>query len=192
MGRRVRNVRGRAIAAVVLGFALPHTLSSPANAQDLNTVPGLQERLDHERSVVDQLLTAGECPRACLALEAMRQAADRICKLDAGRSGTDARRELEKGADRVKLACPDCEEAQEILHVRKGTPTARANTACAAEPIAGQGHASGTDPAPKNPPPKGGCAACGVGAGPPRDNRTPHLGFTLLAIACSGLRRCRR
>ncbi len=190
-----RHVSTYAISRTLTGLAVALTVaavtgfSSWVHAQDLNTVPGLQERLDHERSVVEQLLNEGECPRACLALEAMRQAADRLCKLDAGRPGKDARDKLEKTAGTVKRACPDCEEAQEILHVRKGAPSARANVACAAAPPA-----SGSEGAPKKKPPKvreGGCAACSVGAMPLGDNGTAHVGLSLLAIACIGRRRRR-
>ncbi len=79
--RTHRRVSRSAITRILTGLSVAVAVagvtgsSSWVHAQDLNTVPGLQERLDHERSVVEQLLNEGECPRACLALEAMRQAA---------------------------------------------------------------------------------------------------------------------
>lgn len=121
-------------------------LSGSAAAQDLTSVAGLEERLAHEASVVDQLLDASECPRACLALEAMRQAADRLCSLDPAAPGARARVETEAKARTVAAACPDCHEAKAILD---GGPAGKDSVACAT--------ASGppaTD--------KGGCAGCAV------------------------------
>ena len=149
-------------------------VGSSAAAQDLTTVDGLEERLAHEASVVDQLLDASECPRACLALEAMRQAADRLCSLDPAAPGKRARAETEAKARTVVAACPDCGEAVALLD---GGPAGKDSVACA-------------DPARPPPTDKGGCAGCAVRADH-GDGGSAGLAWLAALAFALGLRRAR-
>jgi hypothetical protein len=163
-------------AQALLAMGLP----TVASAQDLDSVPGLQERVAHERSVVHQLLEAGECPRSCLALEAMRQAADRICRMDSGDPGKVGRSNLEQTADIVLAQCPSCEDAREIADPSlAGGVANQPSVAC-----------STYAPAPvKVPESGGGCASCGIIDRTSNGEYAAVGSMSVLALALSRRRR---
>lgn len=166
-------------ALALLGIGLP----AAAAAQDLDSVPGLQERVAHERWVVHQLLEAGECPRSCLALEAMRQAADRLCRMDSGNPGKGGRSSLEQTAYTVLEQCPSCEDALEIADPSlAGGVAHQPSVAC-----------STTSPsAVRIPEGGGGCASCGVVVRAPNGRWVTVAWLSLLTLALIGRRRRRR
>jgi hypothetical protein len=132
--------------AVVAGLVAALAGTRSVQAQDLKTVPGLKERVAHEKSVVGKMLEADQCSGACLSLEAMRQGVDRLCKLDPD-PGRVARRDLQATSDRVAAQCVGCFE---VADIDKGSP----------------GHDSGACIGPGQPVAKvrqGGCASCAIG-----------------------------
>ncbi|RLB60698.1 MAG: hypothetical protein DRI90_13120 [Deltaproteobacteria bacterium] len=101
-------------------------------------------------------LTTGNCAVACLALESMIRATDRLCELAPGPSCSAARDKVAAAKERVRSTCPDCAAtmAQQPVEPIQPTPP----------PPADQLDEETATPA-AGPPPedaRGGCAACTI------------------------------
>ena len=171
-----------ALTCTALALGLVWTQPSWAQSHDLKTVSGWQQRLEHERDVVNQLLDAEECPRACLALEAMRQAADRLCNMDPEKAGTSGRARLDGTAQKVLRACPDCKDAQQLTDPARDSTESKKCASKKTPPAAAKTE-------------KGGCAACEVGTartGMPLNGAVPAAALFFGLFALTARRRRRR
>jgi len=134
-----------------------------------------------ERQIESELvkLATGDCTVACLALESMVRAADRLCELAPGPKCDDAKSKVADAKRRVNQSCPECEASRSEQAVTPDQPAPP-------EPV---DMASEDEPAPASPPAeeaRGGCAACAING-----QRDASIAL-LAALAALGLTLLRR
>ncbi|MBW2453583.1 MAG: hypothetical protein JRI68_03695 [Deltaproteobacteria bacterium] len=128
-------------------------------------------------------LATGDCTVACLALESMLRATERLCELAPGPKCEDARNKVADAKRRVSESCPDCEASHEEQAVTPVPPTP-------AEPASmGDDDETADAAGPPAEEARGGCAACAIGR---RPDAPGALLAGLLALGLTLWRRRRR
>jgi hypothetical protein len=156
-------------SALVLAILL--ALPATARAQQLDAGGELSTlELELQNDALEA--ETSDCATACRALDSMRRATERICRIDPGEPCLKARDKVARAEQRVRAACPDCAAGPRQEEVAKEAPPAPAEASpAAAPPQRGRGCA--------------GCATSGDG-----DTKTTAclLGFAALAAALSRAR----
>lgn len=145
---------------------------SPEQAQTTELVT-----LEQDLQEAWESLATSDCRVACLALESMIRAADRICELAPGPRCEAARERVADARQRVRQRCPDCTAAADEEEPVQPSPAPEQQAGAdedAAQPAA----------APPAEEVTGGCAACSLG----REANAPGAGWLLLL----GVAACRR
>jgi MYXO-CTERM domain-containing protein len=153
-------------APVVLAFLLvpARALAQP----EASEVQALRVEMEHDAVEAD----AQDCAVACRALASMRRAADRICALDPGDACRTAQARVNKSAERVRAACPECVSALDAGE-RAQAPPPQVAPAVASESAPRKG---------------GGCAGCAVSG----HGDTPEAAFAAVALALAATIRRRK
>ncbi len=166
---------------MVLGCVLSAAEGSAQPAED----EAAAEIQTLERQIESELinLATSDCTVACLALESMVRATDRLCELAPGPRCEDARNKVADAQRRVSESCPDCEASRREQTVPPQPPPS-------AQPTALGGDEESVDAAaPPAEEARGGCAACAIGR---RPDGPGALLATLLALGLTLWRRRRR
>jgi len=155
--------------------------------------PSEIEQLEAELAEGLATLSTSDCVTACLALDSMIRAAERLCELDPGPRCDEAQRKVDEAARRVHEACPDCAASRDSED-DDGTKTVTRAQEGPGEQPAQAGAADESAPAYAPGPPAedqgaAGCAACHVGYA---HDATPAPWLLLLAAALASARRRRR
>lgn len=159
--------------AVLLVMLLPAPARAQAASGAGDDVSAIQAELDRDYAAT----LASDCPTACLALESMRRATEKLCALDPAERCTAARRKLADATARVTAACPSC--GPSFRDEEKKAPIAPAPPAPAESVVQAESVQK-----------KGGCAGCATASGP-EEAVAPVVLAGLAILAARGRRRRR-
>lgn len=167
--------------ALVMGWLL---CAAEASAQPVADEAAAEiQTLERQIEAEFTNLATGDCTVACLALESMQRATERLCELAPGAKCEDARAKVADAKRRVSESCPDCAASHEEQAVTPVPPTP------ADPPSMGDDEPRAEATAPPAEEARGGCAACAVGGR--QDGELALLGG-LLALGLTLARRRRR
>jgi MYXO-CTERM domain-containing protein len=142
-----------ACLSVVL-VAAAEVRAQPAD-EDLNAeIQTLERQIEAE--VV--ALATSDCALACLALESMIRATERLCELAPGPPCNQARAKVADARERVRAACPDCAATMATQRAEPDEPAPRPMDADVEDKPSTPAAAPPAEEA------RGGCAACTLGS----------------------------